>query len=323
YKKQHFGLSLVELLVAITIGALLLTAATSLLVNNKRIYQTQNMLGRVQETARFSVARLVNDISMGGYFGCSGDLNTVTNNLNGVTSGSTYDVANPVEGFENGGNWQPSNTATGLTLVAGTDGITIRHMSGATYNIATPYVDDVSDDVFVDAASGIQANDYVVISDCKSTDIFRATSVTEIDDDTDGNADRLQIKHAAGSGNNTTANLGNKYTDDAGRSARMIVRRYYIATGANGPGLFMNGEELVEGVTDMEIVYGINSDGDADADADSYVNADVVGATNWANVVSVKITLTFTALNEDFRDIQSNDWTYTTTVRIRNNTISI
>lgn len=321
-KKHIQGMSLVELLVAITIGALLLVGATSLLINNKRVYKAQNEIGRVQENARFAIERLLNDISMSGYFGCSGDPTLVTNNIDLTKSGDLYDLSNYLEGFDNAANtWQPSGDATGITAVAGTDGITIRNMNGTTYKLQTPLVENESDDVYVDVSSGIKENDYVVISDCKGADVFRVTTLTEIDDSpADGTTDKLRLAHAATE--NISANLGNKYRDSNAESAKFSTSRYYIDdTGNKGPALFRNGEELVEGVSDMQLLYGVNTDGDADATADSYFTAAAVTAANWPNVVSVKVTLTFNIIDRDYTDVTPTPWVYTTTVRIRNNSI--
>ncbi len=73
----------------------------------------------------------------------------------------------------------------------------------------------------------------------------------------------------------------------------MATRVYHLATGAAGrPSLFRSaqsgaGQELVEGVEDMQIVYGV--DNNADRLADQYVAANLV--TLWGNVVSVRVHL--------------------------------
>ncbi len=48
-------------------------------------------------------------------------------------------------------------------------------------------------------------------------------------------------------------------------------------------------EELVEGVENMQITYGL--DADNNQTADSYVTAAGVSATNWHNVVSLRLDL--------------------------------
>ena len=106
------GFSLVELLVAITIGAIILAGAITLFVNNRDTYKTTNELSRLQETARYALGMMVKDIRMAGYFGCADRLDTVTDN-NGAAAGDLWNPANPIEGWEGGvaGNYLPSNVA--------------------------------------------------------------------------------------------------------------------------------------------------------------------------------------------------------------------
>ncbi|AGA91847.1 prepilin-type N-terminal cleavage/methylation domain-containing protein [Thioflavicoccus mobilis 8321] len=73
---------------------------------------------------------------------------------------------------------------------------------------------------------------------------------------------------------------------------------YYIAEGASGePGLFRKedsatSQELLEGVYDMQIRYGLDTTSPPDGQLDSYADADTVTTgTNWPNVVAVRIDL--------------------------------
>lgn len=347
-KRQQAGLSLIELMVAIVIGSLLLLGATSLLINNKRIYQTQDQLGRMQENARFAVQRMFHDISMAGYFGCTGAAGAITNNLNNnlATGGADYDVSHPVEGFDNAtGNWLPSNRAfspsPARTRAPGTDGITVRGMSGMSYYLdsAAPITSQTDDVKVVIPASveldkAIEEDDYVMLADCEGADIFQATAVTP-----DTGAKTLTLEHDSSSSDNKTDSLHKLYQDYENRDtsankksvakvARLNVNRYYIAEGSKGAdargrirnSLYRNNEELVEGVQDMQLLYGIDSATDDNATPDQYVNAAGVG-TNWSKIVSVKITLTFEPVDRNYADTADDpEWTYTTTIRIRNNT---
>lgn len=105
------GLSLVELLVAITLGAIILGGAVTLFVNNRDTYKTTNELSRLQETARYALDMMVKDIRMSGYFGCADRLDTVTGNIVGASAGDLWNPANPIEGWEGDTavNYLPSN----------------------------------------------------------------------------------------------------------------------------------------------------------------------------------------------------------------------
>ena len=102
---------------------------------------------------------------------------------------------------------------------------------------------------------------------------------------------------------------------------------YSIQNGASGqPSLFLNedgtDQEVVEGVEDMQILYG--EDTDADGTANRYVPAGTAGL-NMDNVVSVRVALTLrtlednVALNAGNGDRRIRN-TFTTTVVLRNRT---
>src|SRR5690606_3449348 len=124
------------------------------------------------------------------------------------------------------------------------------------------------------------------------------------------------VGHAAG-GLNTSANLGAVYGPGA-RLYRLIGHTYYVAENAVGvPALFrLRGdgapEELVEGVEDIQVTFGVDTsapeDGQVDLiDGEAYVTADVVesaavpGGTNWekwARVVSVRVSLLMRSIED-------------------------
>ena len=116
--------------------------------------------------------------------------------------------------------------------------------------------------------------------------------MTEIQDSS------LHLQHNTGDADpapgNATKDLQKRYGPDA-QIVNFVSRRYYIGNGSgNGPSLYRvhNGGapmELIEGVEQMQILYGMDTSGDQVAD--TYVNAADVGAANWINVVSVRLAL--------------------------------
>ena len=63
---QH-GLSLVELLVAMTVGLLLTAGVLTVFVNSKQTYRVQDNLSHLQENGRFALILLGNALRMAGY----------------------------------------------------------------------------------------------------------------------------------------------------------------------------------------------------------------------------------------------------------------
>ena len=68
--KKQLGLSLIELMIAITLGLLMTAALIEFFVSNKQIYRTQESLSRVQENGRFAVHFIATDVRMAGYVTC-------------------------------------------------------------------------------------------------------------------------------------------------------------------------------------------------------------------------------------------------------------
>jgi type IV pilus assembly protein PilW len=329
---RQSGLTLIELMVAMTIGLLLLGGAASLFISNKRIYREQEEMSRLQENGRFALELLIHDIRMTGYVGCHDEMGKVVNLVSTDPTVLTAYLSR-VEGSEAAANWLPSgSTGDVASMVAGSDGITLRYLNPTIVRLATAMAPGALDaDLDVAADSGADAdvdmiiadNSLLAIADCATTDVFAA-----------GNVDEDSIPHAA--------TLSKAYGEDA-QIMRLVARRYFIRNDANGdPGLWVTwntgaAEELIQGVENMQILYGIDTGGDGVAD--TYLNAAAVNAaTAWAAVASVRIALllrtvdvnahneidtrTYTLLNTNvgpFND-QRRRRVFTATVSIRNNT---
>lgn len=67
FRSSQRGFSLVELMVAITVGLILTAAVSALFISNKQTYRTQDDLARLQENARFTLQLLSREIRMAGY----------------------------------------------------------------------------------------------------------------------------------------------------------------------------------------------------------------------------------------------------------------
>jgi type IV pilus assembly protein PilW len=70
--KYNRGFSLLELLIAITIGLVLMAGVLAVMSSTKKTYSLQEELSRLQEDARFLMEDLSYNVRMAGYFGCSG-----------------------------------------------------------------------------------------------------------------------------------------------------------------------------------------------------------------------------------------------------------
>lgn len=305
--RKQKGLTLVELMIAMVIGLLLLAGTISMFISNKRVYKEQESMGRLQENARYALGIMIHDIRMAGYTGCADDdPSKITNHINGAAGTNLLDFSNAVEGSESAGKWQPSNSTDIVSsMLPGTDGISIRFLQDSGLTVLPPYMVNTSSALHVSTNNGLYQGEMVGVADCNSADVFQITSTSP---DTSGT-----VGHNTGTGTpgNASKNLNRVYLGDA-KIVQFISRRYYIGTGSyGGPSLFrevysqdkddsnnngntteviLHSEELIQGVENMQILYGEDTSG-ADKIADVYVTAKNV--SNWANVVSVRIALLF------------------------------
>ena len=81
--KTQSGLSLIELMVALAVSAILLLGVTTVYTASKRSYQVTDEFSEIQENARFALNVLAKNIRMSGFTGCAsmeGLEGNVTNN---------------------------------------------------------------------------------------------------------------------------------------------------------------------------------------------------------------------------------------------------
>jgi len=84
--------------------------------------------------------------------------------------------------------------------------------------------------------------------------------------------------------------------NSAGTANATYVNTFKVAVNANGVSQLVCTREngttypLVNNVTNLKVMYGVNNSGSGN-NVDTYMNA--LQVTNWSNVVSVQITLTF------------------------------
>jgi type IV pilus assembly protein PilW len=305
---RNRGFSMVELMVAMVIGLMMLAAISTVLVNSKKNYTTQDSLSRLQENARFAMQLLTRDLRMAGYFGCADEISSVSNLLN--PSADDYSIFNteyPVEGSESGTSWKPTGTTLDFTPLAGTDALAIRYLTGDSVSVIKEMPSEsASAQVALD--SGLKIGDVVMIADCTSADIFQITGFNAA-----GGFDHVVHNTGTGTPGNDSTNNPHKFSKAYGLDAKIMRFNsvaYYIRNNDGGqPALYRRtlitntgstsstqvDQELVEGIEDLEILYGIDSVGEDDI-PDAYKTATAMSASDWKKVVAVRFGIVVRAL---------------------------
>jgi type IV pilus assembly protein PilW len=292
--KQH-GLTLVEIMIAITISVVLLAGVGKIFVSSKHTYRVQDALSRVQENGRFAADFLTRSIRMAGYSGCnniSNPVNMVDLDHDGTADPFSEFTTDALIGLEY--TDLPIALTSTVSLTAAevepdTDVIILMNASPDENVTLVGNLTVSNANVQLDpAAAGLyQADDVLIVSDCESTDVFAAANIST--------GSKITIAHS--STNNTGNFLSKTYGEDA-VVLRLTKTAYYIATNARGnPALFrkrldhgttMITEELAEGIEDMQFQYGEDVNGDGVANR--YVDADAAGI-DMSRIVSVRLGL--------------------------------
>jgi len=348
------GFSLVELMVSITIGLILLAAISQVFIASRSTYTLEEGMARSQESGRFAIDFITRELRMAGHAGCSGHLrlgtiasgqcnaNTVCNLAKTPTMTNTFSPAGIVA-YKYTGNgtstnltdWTPNLPAAYFSngqVRAGTDVMIVQYgdlPAAQLVGITGPTNTNLKILESSPLANLLTGNgDVLIVSDCRGADTFLSTAKTTA-------SGEVTIGHD-GTLNSQTS-MTHLY-DNRAELMGLVNRAYFIASGASGePSLFRsNGNgtpavELVEGVEDMRLSFG--EDTDANAVANLYRTANQV--VTWENVVSVRVGLLVRTTNnvEQVNDTKTYDLTgitvgpfndkrrrqaYNTTVQLRN-----
>ena len=100
-RNKQTGMTIIEIMIAVTISLMLLGGLIELAIGNKQTYKVQDAMARVQENGRFSLLFLSKDVRMAGFMGCSntnGGL-TVTNKVDPDKFDNPDDVRAAIDAF--------------------------------------------------------------------------------------------------------------------------------------------------------------------------------------------------------------------------------
>jgi len=294
HRRTQRGLTMVELMVALTVSLLLLGGVIQIYASSKQSYRMNEALSRVQESGRFAIEFLSRDIRMAGFFGCLAN----TNPFNWLNGGAYNFQQGGISGTDGGGN--------------NPDTIVLRGAYSTGINVDPPYMNKEAANIKVPAESGLALDEIVLISDCTNADVFQINA----GDPSTGTVVHNKGEAGAPPGNagcseiidGTTVECeGNsiKLSKSYGESAsvyRVNEYTYSIQNDADGiPGLYRSDNaggavELVQGVENMQVLYGEDTDNDANRVANRYVPA---GTANMDDVVSVRISLLLRTVDDN------------------------
>lgn len=248
-RKNNQGFGLTEILIALVISLILMAGVLKIMSASKRTYALQSQLAGLQNNARFIMDELMRDIRMAGFKGCA-DQDPVGFNLPAAIAGDN-DVA--IEGVSE--------------QFPASDSLTLSYLSAPlqwdrqVWDIpGSPELEDygppqleVNQKIKLHADNPLLPNPggQVIISDCGSSYLYTIT-------DRDFENARPWIKVTPVSQSKPTF-----FRPVHIYPATFTANQYQVQAISQGQehgfALFRNGQLLVEGVENMQFLYGIRS----------------------------------------------------------------
>lgn len=299
-RRANRGFSLIELMIALVLGLLVVGAAISMFLTNSQTFRATENLSRIQENLRVSFELMARDLREAGGNPCNSTVAPV--NILKTPHAFWSDWPDGIRGFDDSSSASFINPALGYgsgtgDRVAGTDAVEVKS-ARATGAHVTTQMTSPSADLDVDSTAGIAANDVVMVCDFDLVSIFEATAVGTgtISHGAAGNcADGFYKTLCASPPGSTGA--WHRYRPDA-MVAVPEAQRWYIGNNARGgsslyrsmvrgkgSSVTTDSQEVVEGVSNMQITY-------LAAGAVDYVPASGISA--WGDVTAVRIELDMT-----------------------------
>jgi type IV pilus assembly protein PilW len=341
--RRQQGLTLIELMIAMALSLILMAGVLQVFLANKQAYRFAEASSRNQENGRFAADFLARELRMAGYLGCATLRNTTPNIIGNQPAAPApqieLDVDKAIEGSDDVG---AGNT---WGAIEGTDVVTIRggNLEGANLT-GNLLAENANIQVNYDARTKPLpwgAGSVLMVTDCQSADVFRATGVskTTINDTKNGKDFVLQKTTIAHSSAMNSSNFLSKPYGAGSKVMSWESISYYVGNDPDSgePALYRDrydgvsedDEVLIDGVEDMQILYGEDTDGDGNAD----IYRGAAAVASWADVVSARISLLVRSTDPFVLTEQQNlAWTgraidtsdlrlrqiFTTTIALRN-----
>ncbi|MDQ2068806.1 PilW family protein [Natronospira bacteriovora] len=318
-RQRQGGLTLVELMIAMVLGSLLMIGAVQLFSGMRTAYQLNEGLSRVQESGRFAIDLLSQDLRMAGYMGCTSNPNFLDIGIAPYLADDDVDqfylnFTRGVEGYEavdtgpdatltittlapGAGalsDWNPSlpNVFSGESVrpIAGSDVLVIRYMDQDAVRFVPPYTK--GNQYHVTNSEQYLQDDLLFAADCQGGGyLFRRNNSNKAGGNiqpgqgTDPQYRTFGADAELGRARMVIYFIGVNVSSDNPDPRPTLYRRSLTESGQN-----VQTDALVGGVETMQVMYGI--DGGGNRAIDDYQTAGQVHAGNrWNSVSSIRVGL--------------------------------
>ncbi|SHN39215.1 PilW family protein [Rhizobacter sp. OV335] len=326
---RQAGFSLVEMMVALTLGLVLTGVMTAIYLTSKGATRRVDQLSTLQQNVRLAFQFLSADARMVGYQGCFTNRTSGFTNSLAVGLGTNFAIG--IEGYKYGitgsaltlsssnpanvstpASWLNNTVGTSNTipvtsissggLTPGSDVLVIRTVAGAPIRLMAAAVGSAATlsienkgapgkcrNGTTDKVSGLCTGSYALIANCSSAQAFQVSSAAT----TLGVTGGLNASNIYPQVSSEVFPLQTVvYYVKSNGTTTSLYRRTFDGDQTLVPGAVDAGveQELIEGVENLQVRFGLDTTTEPDGVIDgTYVAANSV--TDWSRVVAVRMSL--------------------------------
>lgn len=292
-RRQDSGFGLVEMMIAMVLGLLLVSAAVQVFLGVSASHRYSRALAEVQDSARFVMHALTRDLRLVGYFGCPvPPVSRLPSEIEVAPYGSIRVISRKAveTGIDGETLFDEALTLPGRALPdsadEGSDALRLAYVRDYGVRADSPAAMAAANLKLNANPADWDAGDELLVTDCRQADLFTATNVSRA-------GGVVTVAHAEN--RNTDPGFGKAYRE----GARVLDPRALVYYIRDGGGLYRREHfaeteatdsiiELAPNVSDLIVRYGV--DGDADGMVDVYRTGEVVESDNeWSDVVAVRV----------------------------------
>lgn len=306
-------MTLVELMIAMVLGLLVLMAIVQIFIGQRQTFALAEATNQVQESGRIGLEFLGRAGRNADYWGCLAEPGDLESNLNqGGSDSAAFDFSRGL-GIYNG----PLDDMEDLDAVPDSDvavfrgadggsGARVDHEAGNSGGVKTLSGRDLT--------RYVDPGDLMLMADCEGGEIFQATAVSE-----------QQVRHQPGA-NMEPGNASNQLDTEPGQGARLMgvdTRRFFVAETGDGRSLMVQEmvrtsaaggpgggggsttvelgppREVVSGVDSMQIMLGLDDDGDGAIDTWEEPPSEGGDESLLDEALGLRISLLVRSVNDD------------------------